>query len=331
MEEIIETEEAIRAENADEPTVNESNSDAVAFDFDEMKRIVDEHFEGVKALVRYSKEKDANVLALSKQLQAYRDGFETSLLKRVALELIEYRESCRKSLRSIASSQLGIADSRKYIGYIKLDFEDMLENLGIRCNGDTVSYNGKNIDAELVRPAIKDVPALEEVELGCPETKDAKGLVEYLAACENAISEQLKNNAILDSVVKDCIAASAVYEQGLYQIVLYPVIRAIVKIYRELEKRTEAPEITEDNATAAYSEQLSAVIGETERVLELCDVRIDGYVSDVYDSKKHRILKMVDTDDPELNGRVICRYTDCYVMDDKVIYLSKVDVYKSKK
>lgn len=317
--------------NTDLVGSTESNPNEGAFDFAQVKLLIDDHFNKVKGLVRYTKEKDANVLALSKQMQVYRDGFETSLLKRVALEIIEYRENCRKSLRSIAASELNAQESQKYISYLKLDFEDMLENLGIKCTGDAVLYNGKNIESSLEKLSFKDVPQLEDVELANAEVVDMDSLIEYLNGCQEALSKMIQNNTILDSVVKDYISISSVYEQGLYQVVLYPVIRAITKIYRTLSERVESLEITDSNATEIYSAQLSLLIEEVEKILELCNVQIDSYVSDTYDSKKHRILKMIDSDNPELNGQVICRYTDCYTMDDKVIYLSKVDVYKSKK
>lgn len=331
MEDKIEVPETNQDSNTDLVGSKETNASEVPFDFREVKQLVDTHFNVIKGLVRYTKEKDANVLALSKQLQAYRDGLESTLLKRVALEIIEYRENCRKSLRSIAALELNAQESQKYIGYLKLDFEDMLENLGIKCTGDAVLYNGKNIESSLEKLSFKDVPQLEDVELCYLEIVDMNSLIEYLKGCQDALSKMIQNNTILDSVVKDYISISAVYEQGLYQVILYPVIRSITKIYRTLSQRMESLEITDSNAGEIYSAQLSLLIEEVEKVLELCNVQIDSYVSDTYDSKKHRILKMIDTDNPELNGQVICRYTDCYMMDDKVIYLSKVDVYKSKK
>ena len=40
-----------------------------SFDFTEVKNIINEHFAIIKGLVRYSKEKDANVLTLSKSIR----------------------------------------------------------------------------------------------------------------------------------------------------------------------------------------------------------------------------------------------------------------------
>lgn len=204
MEDKIEVSTTNQDSNADLVGSNESTPNGVVFDFLEVKQLIDDHFNKIKGLVRYTKEKDANVLALSKQMQVYRDGFESSLLKRVALEVIEYRENCRKSLRSVAASELNAQESQKYISYLKLDFEDMLENLGIKCTDDVVLYNGKNIESSLEKLSFKDVPQLEDVELGNLEIVDMNSLIEYLKSCQDALSKMIQNNTIAvdDSVLK---------------------------------------------------------------------------------------------------------------------------------
>lgn len=318
------------AQDAEVVEVGEPAQSEEMLAFAEIKKLIDDHFNSIKGLVRYSKEKDANVLTLSKQMEVYRDGVEASLLKRVALEIIEYRESCRKSLRGAKDSVLSAQEAKKYIGYLQLDFEDVLENLAIKCSDDAVLYNRKNIELELDKPSFSDVPALEEVTLPDSEIVDLNSLTEYLKNCEVSLSQMVKNNTILDSLIKDYIAIASVYEQGLHQVVLYPVVRQIAKFYRALSQRIDTLAIDECNASETYREQLSLVIEEVEKILELCNVQIDGYVSDTYDPKKHRILKMIDTEETEKNGQVACRYTDCYTMEDKVIYLSKIDVYKTK-
>ena len=302
-------------------------------DFDAVKCLIDSHFTAVKNLIRYAKEKDANILVLSKQLQAYRDGLENTLFKRVAMEFIEYRESCRKSLRDFADKTISAPEAEKYINYLKLDFQDLLENLNIKITDTAVLYNKQDINGELQKITFSEIPQAEaaEAESGQDGITDFEGLMKYLQDRERAISDAIKDNTVLDLALKDYIMASAVYEQGLYQVILYPVIRHIVKVYRDLCGRIPELKIDDSNATACYAGQLTRMIGEIDTVLEMCNVSIDPFVSDSYDSRKQRILKMIETDNAELNGNVICRYTDCYLMEDKVIYLSKVDVYKTKK
>lgn len=60
----------VSASNSDEATSPvdsfESKPPIGSFDFAEIKQLIDDHFNKIKGLVRYTKEKDANVLALSK-------------------------------------------------------------------------------------------------------------------------------------------------------------------------------------------------------------------------------------------------------------------------
>ena len=126
----------------------ETNASDNTIDFAEVKSLIDSHFTTVKNLLRYSKEKDANILTLSKQLQTYRDGLENTLFKRIAMEFIEYREGCRKSFREFAGKTINVQEAEKYINYLKLDFEDLLENLDIRIVENAVFYNKKNINDE---------------------------------------------------------------------------------------------------------------------------------------------------------------------------------------
>ena len=315
------------ADTADSP---ETEACEEKVDFAEFKQLIDAHFAAIKGLIRYSKEKDANVLTLSKQLQSYRDGFENTLFKRIAMEFIEYRERSRKSLRELEGKDLGLQQAEKYIGYLKLDFEDLLENLNIKIDDNGIYYNKKDINGEPKKATFGDIPQVEDVEAPNTDITCFEELAKYLQAQENAIAQMIKNNTVLDLALKDYIAVSASYEEGLYQVVLYPVIRRIAKVYSSLSEKVENAAVTEENATQCYAEILAWIIDEIDAILEICNVTIDPYVSDVYDPKKQRILKMIETDNAELNGHVIKRYSDCYIMEEKTIYLSKVDVYKAK-
>ena len=122
------------------------------------------------------------------------------------------------------------------------------------------------------------------------------------------------------------------YEQGIWQVVLYPVIRKIAKAYIGLRNRTEniSESITDETGKAAYLGELAYMIYKTEEILYFCGVSIDGFVSDTFDLKKHRLLKTVFTDKEELNGVVSVKHTECYMIEDRVIYPAKVEVYKFK-
>ena len=330
---------AIPQESADDasngvldPIVGNDNvTPDLSFDFDEIKQIVDTHFANVKKLVRYNKEKDANVLALSKQMQIYRDGVEATLFKRLALELIPYREDCKKSMRNYSEKELSQKDAEKYLEYLQQDYEDLLGSLAIEKSGDTYTYNGKSIDATLPKAVYHEVTNFEEVSVPDIDIRTTRDLIEYFTACENKLSKDIKNNTVLDSLMGDYITNGAIYEAGLYQIVLYPTVRKMVKFYEELVIHVKAScaELDEKNGTTIYLRELAYAIEHLDKILEMCNVYVSPDFSDVYDPKKHRMLKTIPTDNAELNATVAKRYTDCYIMDDKVIYPAKVDLYKA--
>ena len=291
----------------------------------EMKGIIDKHFSTIEGLVRYSKTKDANVLTLSKQIQDYREGFVKNIYKRIALELIAFREECRKSIRELNDS-ITQEVAEKYIGFLCDDYFDLMQNLGISKKDDKYLYNGKLLDASLENAEFKEVPLVESVQVEEYKIDSVEGLMEYLKTVENIIVSTLKNNSIIDSLLNDYIKIASIYEQGLYQVILYPTIRKIIGLYEVISGEKDI--LNNENAKDVYLKKLEEIITSLEDILFLLDVSIDNGLSDFYDAKTNRILKTLTTDDPDANGKVAFRYTECYVMDDKVIYPSKVDIYK---
>lgn len=302
---------------------------SAAEQFERLGKLIEAHFNAVCNLLRYTKEKDANVMALSKQLQMYRDGVEGVLFKRIALDVISYREDCRKSLRELG--EIEAADAKKYMGYLIQDYEDLLQNLGIDGTEEDFTYNGKKPMCE-GKIAYHDIPAEEEIAVPAPDVVDAVSLTAYLAACEDSMRAIIARNTALDCVLSDYIAASSLYEQGVWMVVLVPVLRRMLAYGRKLSDfvEKEAGQLQEDNAAKGYADALVYALKICDGILEMCNVMIDGVASEVYDPKRHRILKMIPTEDVALNGRVVNRYTDCYLMEEKVIYPSKVDVCKIK-
>ena len=325
-EEVTEKEECDNSKSADEQKSNDDQH------YSEIKELIDKHFSSIAGLLRYSKTKDANVLALSKQLQDYRDGFTKSLYKRIALELISFREDCRKSQNSLQAESVSSETAIKYSSFLCDDFYDLMQNIGISQEGDEFFYNGKPLNVEK-SSASNDMPQEEPVsDVIIPAIEDLHDLAGYLQSVENAIVSVLQNNAILDSVVSNLIKMSTAYETGLYQVVLYPTIRRMIELYKSSTKKDENDKevINDENASALYKENLDSFIESIADILFLLDVTIKVDLQDTYDARFNRIIKYVETENEELNGKIAHTYTDCYVMDEKVIYPAKVDVYKTK-
>lgn len=294
----------------------------------ELKELTDSHFNKIMALVRYNKEKDANVLLLSKQLQQYRDGLENVLFKRWALEIIGLREDCRKSLRDYEERPLTAQNALKYINYLTQDLYDALENMGVSISDEGCTYNGKSIDEVVEKLNFRDPPEAEKIPTTEIKVVDRDSLIEYLNYCESTIIRELGDNKARDLIVSEYIKANALYDNGLYQVILYPVIRKIVNLYRKRREEFKNIQVTEENAKQRYFMCLNCFIDDYDNILLMCGVVIDSFDYEQYDPKKHRLLKYIGTDDETMNGKIKCRYTDCYIKEEKVIYPSKVDIYK---
>lgn len=302
-------------------------------DVDKLVGVLDTHFTAIKNLLKYNKDKDANVTKLTKELEMYRDGLEDSILKSMALDLIGLRETWKKSIKQFKERGLTVEDAKKYLNYLIYDCEDLLINLKIEVKNEQVYYNNKAIDKVVEKKAIPyqaeeftlpDVPQLAD--------KTVEGIIGYLANIESYIANVLKNNAILDNLVKAHIENSALLDEGIYQVVLYPIVRAIVGLHTKAQQEVDETltNLTGENATRSYVDCATTLVDEMAKIIEQCSVSIEEFVSEAYDSKKHRMQKMIVTENPEENGKVANVYSACYMMDTRVIYPQKVDIYKLK-
>ena len=315
-----------------EETPVEEEKPAEPAPFDEMQKLIYAHNATVMMQLKRTKEKDDNVGKLAKQLDAYRTGFAEGSFKSIALNVIAYREDCLKALRDMAEREMTEEELKKYIKYLFMDFEDLLTNLGIEDDGERWLYNKVNINAappvplkELTVPEVT-YPTLEQRTLTTIED-----VMAYLQESEALILETLKANTVLDAVLSQCIARTAVYEKGLYQVVLYPAVRKLIaSCQKTTEKCLAAIKVLpESDGKAAYFALLADVVADMDEVLTLCNVTVESELPDAYTPPKHKMMRAVKTENPEQNGMVAKRYCDCYLLGDKIIYPAKVEVYKA--
>ena len=300
--------------------------------FEELQKLIYAHNATVMAQLKRTKEKDDNIGKLAKQLDAYRTGFAEGSFKSIALNVIAYREDCLKALRDMAEREMTEEELKKYIKYLFMDFEDLLTNLGIEDDGERWLYNKVNLNAappvplkELTLPEVT-YPVLEQKTLTNFDDVQA-----YLQESETLLAEVLKTNAVLDAVLAQCIARTAVYEKGLYQVVLYPAVRKLITSCQKTTEKCLAAikALPESDGKAAYFALLGDVVADMDEVLALCNVTVESCLPDVYTPPKHKMMRAVQTDDPALNGTVAKRYCDCYLLGDKIIYPAKVEIYKA--
>lgn len=296
-----------------------------------LKGAIDAHFTVVKNLLQFNKGKDANVAKLTNEMQLYRDGVETKLFKSIALNLIGLREDARKSLREFRQRGLSVDEAKKYINYIVYDYEDLLSGLNIVVDGDKILYNNRPTDAPIAK---KPIPC-EVEEYVLPDaprlvSDDLSGVIDYLKSAENYVLEVLKKNAQLDKLLNAYIDNAALYEQGIHQVVLYPVVNQIALLYGKIKREVEdaLASLCGENTVVSFARCAELLVDQLEKILGECGVSVDPFVSDMYDPQKQRLLKFIPTDDANQNGRIAQKYTDCYLMNDRVIYPQKADVIK---
>lgn len=295
--------------------------------------VIDAHFTALRNLLKYNKEKDANLAKLTAELQEYRDGFQQKKFKTIALTLIGLREDYRKTVREFTARKLTKAEAEKYIKFMRYDYDDMFSQLNIEINGDEVFYNGRSTKSEL--SPIQVCQAEEYVLPEPPQLQANKkeDVIAYVQAIEAYVVDVLKTNAMLDKLLKTYIENATLYEQGVQQIILYPVINKIAKSYKEVEEivSDHIAMLTEENGNEIYEAAVVKLIELLERMLLECGVTTEWFVSEVYDPKKQRILKLIPTENEEENGKVSMIYTECYIFEGKVLSPQKVDVLKCKK
>lgn len=333
------TEEAEETdENVSEEVPNEENA-AVEEpanekeDFRELISNIDTHFTAIRNLLKYVKDKDANIAKLSSELQTYREGLETKLYKSIALEVIGIREDFKKTIREFKEKGLTVETSKKYLKYLVYDYEDFLGRLNIEVEDEKVFYNKKLVNLGFD----KKINVCEIEEFTLPEepkllSDDKAGVIQYLADVEGYIAEVIKNNSYLDKLIKIQIENSTLYEQGIHQMMVYPIVNEIASLYGFIQKEVDSvvETLTDENATEVYEITCKKVIDGFDEILSKCSVTIESYVSDKHEPTKHRLLKLIYSNNYELDGKIANVYSDCYSMDSRVIYPQKVDVIKYK-
>jgi molecular chaperone GrpE (heat shock protein) len=297
-----------------------------------IKALLDKRYSEIATLLRYNKTKDESIQRLSAEVQKYREGFAFSTLKPFINALIALREDCRKSIRDAKQFALDEEKAKKYTEYIVSDFEEMLANIGLERDGNSISINGKSLSG-LTKPEPKSVEeplASEEKEddssqiLMPTETiKSSAELIEYLNKNENAIMLALQDRLAMDNTIKEYMALAASTDAEHYFALVAPMSRQVYKLYDSISKSQSSS----NSSVELYNKVLEEVVSEIGKILAGVDIEIETLEGD-FNTQKHKLLKTILTSDEKLDRVIANTYTDCYTYDGKVVYQSKVDVYK---
>ena len=304
----------------------------------QLKALLDKRYAEIANLLRYNKTKDESIQRLSAEIQKYREGFAFSALKPFVNALITFREDCRKSVRDAKQFALDDEKAKKYIEYLVSGFEEMFSNIGLERNDSSISINGKPLSG-LTQPKTPPAQPLaggqendepSQISICAEAVKNTSELIEYLNKSENAIRLALQDRAVLDKTIQEYTALAARTDAEHYLALAAPVSRQLYALYDSISAKSQtAGNFSGDALVKLYAVILKEIIKEIEIILTDAGVKIETKtLDDVFDTQKHKLLKTVTTDNEKLDRTIANTYTDCYTFDGKVVYQSKVDVYK---
>ena len=301
-----------------------------------IKTLLDKRYTEIAALLRYNKAKDESIQRLSAELQKYRDGFAFSALKPFINALISLREDCRKSIRDSKQFALDNEKAKKYLEYLISDFDEMLANIGLERNSNAISINGKPLSGLTQSKALPAEPLTEEQnDAESSQTFTCIGqinnipeLIKYLNKSEAAIRLALQDRAAADKTIQEYMALSARTDAEHYFALVAPISRQLYALYDNISARSQpGGDYSGDAFVELYNAVLEKVVSGIEVILSDAGVRIETS-GNVFDTQKHKLLKTIQTSDEKLDRVIANTYTDCYTYDEKIVYQSKVDVYK---
>ena len=299
--------------------------------------VMKEHLANLRGLIKWTKTKDENAYKISAELEKYRADYGATAFRAVGLSIISFREDCRKTLGDCEKYRFDEENVRKRLSFLCDDYFDMLSNSGIEESNCVWLFNGmpvKQTKAEERSAPLQAFPELtvsQSFDEGQPPAiETADDLLDYLVSVENEVKRLVANNEALDKCLAAYIEYSKIVERDLIRLNLMPSVRALLTVGDKLREMTEESlsALSEDNCREKLTRCLDYVICSLEDVLLIGGITIDSEPVEYFDPKKNRVIRTVETNDQSLDRRIAASYTECYILKGKVIYPSKVDVYK---
>lgn len=338
-QEIKKTENFQADKAAENATAEEESSDieirTEKVNFSEFRTLLAGYFDGLAKLIRITKSKDEIIAKLTREVQTYREDFLLKLVKPLCVSLISLREDYRKTLREVNDYAKSKEKVIQYSEYILSDVEEVLLNQNVESNGGKFYLGGElliekqPVKACFVKPEIPETPeaSQEAFEIS---SRSFEGIVEYIDTRNKGLAAILQNNALTDATLSAYVAGMESIEANYSDAILLPIYRSLAEMYSLLEGQCEEIKktVTEENKVEKYTSVLQAALDNIDKILISCGVSIRTEISDVFDPIKDKILKVVSCEDEAKDRKIAKRHTDCYLFENKVLYPSKVDVYK---
>jgi molecular chaperone GrpE (heat shock protein) len=224
----------------------------------------------------------------------------------------------------------------------------MNENLGIKKDENAIYINGVPINNHVKEKIIiSDFDESEENNIDYAfnntDINDLQSLIETLENNDKCLKDEINKFAKKDDTIKELINIANRTDAEYYYALVAPVINQIFNVFEEVKFSYENKdifidkhpikddlcEIPNSQEIKFYFALLTFLIDKIELILTQAGTSIEN--PEELDKLKHKIIKTINTDDENLDRKIAKIYSDCYIYDSKIIYHSKVDVYKFQK
>lgn len=194
-------------------------------------------------------------------------------------------------------------------------------------------------EIELDQPIADEVPASQTPEPSqAPETPEEFSTNDMLTEILLNTREQctmvdtlIRNQIhVKDEQINKLYSEMQFYKEDHASRFINQVMKAIIKVRKDMIKRASSPEWLEMSVSQVQREFEYAIDDLTE-LLE--QQNIDPYETDpgeLFDVSKHQVHKLEPTDDPELDKRIKQSFHEGYLKNGKVFIVERVIVYQYK-
>ena len=310
-------------------------SDSLPFKLDEMEKLLLDFFKGMDSLISTTHQKDKNLIELSNQLSLYRAGMKSVFFKSMSSYLITYRESLVRQWENLEKFDYELDTMKDHFSMFEDSIDSLFQDIDLEEEQDTWTYNGKDIDKTYQPNELEEIPPFKEEpeEMKKPEIHSMDDFSLFLQEMEEKEIKALKGKEYLDVLSSRLVALESEVRDQQCQVILYPVLRKLVRFRRNLLEKIETIKDVEDKTTYLYSFKLAMeeLISEMDDILLSSGITIESLpeIESDYDPKTEMSLGYVLIKDREdLHGKVAESYTPCYMFEDKVLKKAKIKLYR---
>lgn len=310
--------------------------EAPFLEYEKFETLLLNYFQGMKAMISSLNQKDKNILDLSKELSDYRNGLEKSLFKSLASYLISFRESLVKQNDDLRKYDYDLDTLKDYFGMFADSFEGLLQDIQLVEEPDgTFAYNGKNISAPKAAPSLETaLPAVADIEIQKPTFHSMEDIEAYMGDVNGKLLGLVKEKEATDELVSRAIKLNAEVKDQECQVILYPVLRKLLRLKNEIRAQIDLIKGEEDKDTYVklFKRALDRLTFEMDEILFECGIGVESMpeIDSDYDARTQMSLGYVNVgeDKKESHGKVAEAISPAYVFDGKVLKRAKVKIYR---